>query len=151
MSAKTEFLLKWSWYRQRPNRVHSIIYTYSGASCRTNECRYFFLGSRLGANKYCVWCDILDNAWNICGCGAGVWDPQPSLMHLPHDMRASSMWVQCKLPPMKVNRLKFQYYSTSCKHMRIVVEYVEHESHNFLRKLILNCSTFYSMCRKMHG
>ena len=32
----------------------------------------FFLDSRLGTNKYCVQCDILDNAWNIYGCGVGV-------------------------------------------------------------------------------
>lgn len=148
MSEKTEILLKWSWYHQRPNHVR-LIYTYSGASCRTNECRYFFLDSRWGTNKYSVRCDILDNAWNIYGCGVGVWSP--TLMHLPHDMRASSIWVQCNLPPMKVNRLKFQYYSTSFKHTRIVVEFLEHESHNFLRKSILNCSTFYSICREKHG
>ena len=35
----------------------------------------FFLDSRLGTNKYCVQCDILDNAWNIYGCGVGVWSP----------------------------------------------------------------------------
>lgn len=53
MSEKTEILLKWSWYHQRPNHVR-LIYTYSGASCRTNECRYFFLDSRWGTNKYSV-------------------------------------------------------------------------------------------------
>ena len=59
---KTKIMYRWSKNHETHGHVCSK-YTYSDASWRTNECLQFLLDSRLGVNKHCMRCVILDNAY----------------------------------------------------------------------------------------